>query len=228
VLFTVENASVTVAGRPLLAGISFSLSRGEILYILGPNGAGKSSLLKAIMGIPGYELTQGRVTLEGEDITQLKPHEKAQKGVALAFQIPPRLQVRVEAILAHICRRTGCDPAEVAKTAEVEHLLDREAGKLSGGEAKRVELATVLAQRPKAALIDEPDSGVDVESLAVVARCLKQLASEAALVVVTHSAHVARYLPPHRACVLYGGTFKKCGGPEVIEEVFAHGFAKLA
>ena len=227
--FAVDRVSISVGGMPLLSGISFSLSRGEVLYILGPNGAGKSSLLKAVMGIPGYEVTGGRVLLEGEEVTTLKPFEKARRGLALAFQMPPRLHgVKVGVLLAHICRRTGCDPREVARAVEVEYLMDREVGRLSGGESKRVELATVLAQRPKVALVDEPDSGVDVESLAVVARGLKELAAEAALVVVTHGAHIARYIPPHKACVLYSGTFKKCGGPEVVEEVFAYGFAKLA
>jgi Fe-S cluster assembly ATP-binding protein len=208
-MFKVEGLSVAVGGSPLLSDISFSLSRGEILYVLGPNGAGKTSLLKAIMSIPGYEVIRGRILLEGEDVTNLKPFEKAQKGLALAFQTPPRLHgVRVEALLTYICKHTGCDVHEVAKTVGIEHLLDREVGRLSGGESKRVELATVLAQRPKVALIDEPDSGVDVESLSVVAQGLKQLASEAALVIVTHGAHIARYLSPHKACILYGGTFK--------------------
>jgi Fe-S cluster assembly ATP-binding protein len=99
----------------------------------------------------------------------------------------------------------------VARAVEVEYLMGREVGRLSGGEGKRVELATLLAQRPKVALVDEPDSGVDVESLAVVARGLKELAAGAALVitqVMTHRAHVARFLPPSRVCVLYGGTLR--------------------
>ena len=89
--FAVDRVSISVGGMPLLSGISFSLSRGEVLYILGPNGAGKSSLLKAVMGIPGYEVTGGRILLEGEDVSTLKPFEKARRGLALAFQMPPRL-----------------------------------------------------------------------------------------------------------------------------------------
>jgi energy-coupling factor transporter ATP-binding protein EcfA2 len=100
----------------------------------------------------------------------------------------------------------------VARAVEVEHLMDREVGRLSGGEVKRVELATVLAQRPKVALVDEPDSGVYVVSLAVVARGLKELAAGAALV-MTHRAHVARSLPLSRLCVLYGGTLRGAEGP---------------
>lgn len=227
-MFTVENLSVAVGGRALLGGVSFSISPGEVFYILGPNGVGKSSLLKAIMGIPGYEVVGGRVLLDGEDITKLKPYEKASRGLALAFQIPPRLQgVRVGVLLSNICRKTKCDYREVAKVVEVDHLLDREIGKLSGGEGKRVELATVLAQRPRVALIDEPDSGVDVESLVIVARALKELVKDAALIIVTHGAHIARHLPPDKVCVLYGGGFKKCGGREVLDAVFTYGFAGL-
>ncbi|MGC9131532.1 MAG: ATP-binding cassette domain-containing protein [Pyrobaculum sp.] len=224
-----EKVSVSVGGRLLLTDISLALSRGGVFYILGPNGAGKSSLLKAVMGIPGYDVVGGRVLLDGEDVTRLKPCERAARGLALAFQTPPRLQgVKVGVLLRHICRKSGCDPRDVAKVVEIEHLLDREVGKLSGGEGKRVELATVIAQRPKVALVDEPDSGVDVESLAVVGRGLRALAEATALLVVTHSAHVARYLPPTRVCVLYGGGLRRCGGQEVLEEVFSHGFSKLA
>ena len=184
--------------------------------------------MKALMGIPGYEVTRGRVLLDGVDVMGLEPREKTRRGLAPAFQMPPKLHgVKVGVLLTHICRRTRCDPREVAKVMEIEHLMEREMGRLSGGEMKRVELAAVLAQRPRVALVDEPDSGVDVESLAVVARGLKDLAAEAAVVVVTHGAHIARYIPPHRACVLYGGSFKKCGGFEVVEEVFVYGF-KLA
>jgi Fe-S cluster assembly ATP-binding protein len=107
----------------------------------------------------------------------------------------------------HICRRTGRGPREVARAVEVEYLMGREVGWLSGGAGKRVELATVLAQRPKVALVGEPDRGVDVESLAVVAWGLKGLAAGAALV-MTHRAHVAGFLPPSRVCVLYGGTLR--------------------
>ena len=228
-MFILENVSVSVGGRELLRGISLSLGRGDIFYILGPNGVGKSSLLKAVMGLPGYEVTAGRVVLDGVDLAGFSTYERAARGVALAFQVPPRLHgVRVGALLSHICKKTGCDAGEIAKAVEIEHLFDREVGKLSGGESKRVELATVLAQRPKVALIDEPDSGVDVESLSIVARGLKELAAGAGLIVVTHSAHIARYLAPTRVCVLYGGVFKKCVGQEVIDEVFAYGFSKLA
>ncbi|ACB39887.1 ATP-binding cassette domain-containing protein [Pyrobaculum neutrophilum] len=228
-MLVVEGLSVWVGGRELLRGVSFSAARGEAVYILGPNGVGKSSLLKALMGIPGYEAPEGRVLLDCEDLSRLRPHERAARGLALAFQTPPRLQgVRVGALLGNICRKWGCDVREVARAVEVEHLLEREVGRLSGGEGKRVELATVLARRPKAALVDEPDSGVDVDSLQVVARALRKLAEEAALVVVTHGAHIARHLPPDKVCVLYGGGLRRCGGRELAEEVLAHGFAGVA
>lgn len=226
-MFRVEGVAVSVAGNLLVRDVSFSVDRGEAFYILGPNGVGKSSLLKAIMGVPGYEVVSGRVKLEEEDISRLPPVERAKRGLALAFQTPPKLHLTVETLLLNICKKTKCDPREVSKALEVEHLLKREVCKLSGGESKRVELATVLAQRPKVALIDEPDSGVDVESLAVVGRALKALNAEAGLVVVTHSAHIARYLPPTAVCVLYGGTFKKCGSRDLVEEVLTYGFGRL-
>lgn len=221
--------SVSVGGRTILRDISFSVGPGDVFYVLGPNGVGKSSLLKAIMGIPGYETPSGELKLGGVDLAGKKPDERASLGLAIAFQTPQRLHgVRVGALLSHICRKTGCNPREVAEAVALAHLWDNEVGKLSGGEGKRFELATVIAQRPAVALIDEPDSGVDVDSLAVVGRALRQLADSAGLVVVTHTGHVARYLPPTKACVVLGGTFKKCGGAELVEEVLTYGFAKLA
>jgi Fe-S cluster assembly ATP-binding protein len=229
VRLVVSGVSVAVGGRRLLSGISFSLSDSDILYILGPNGAGKTSLLKALMGVPGYEIVEGTVLLDGEDIRRLSIYERARRGLALAFQIPPRLRgIKAGDLLAQICRKTGCDHREVAKIAGVEHLLDREVCRLSGGESKRVELATVLAQRPRVALIDEPDSGVDVDSLSIIARALRELLNSAAVVVVTHGAHIAKYLTPSKVCVLHFGTLRRCGGAEVIDEVLTRGFSQPA
>jgi len=228
-MLIVSNLSVAVGGRVILRDVSFSVGRGEVFYVLGPNGVGKSSLLKALLGIPGYETPTGVLKLDGVDLTNKKIEERTAAGLALAFQNPPRLHgVRVGTLLSHICRKSGCDPVEVAESLELRHLWDREVGRLSGGEGKRLELATVAAMRPKAALIDEPDSGVDVDSLALVGRALKNLLETAALVVVTHSGYITKYVPPSRACVILGGVFKKCGSGELVEEVLAYGFTKLA
>lgn len=229
----VDRLSIAVGERLILKDVSMSVNKNDVLFLLGPNGAGKSTLLRALIGYPGHSVTSGRIYFEGEDITEAPMEIRIGKGLALAHQIPPKLLgVRVRHLLEALCRRTGCDVHEIADELQVNHLLDREFGKgFSGGELKRIEMAMLLAQKPKLVLIDEPDSGVDVDSIEVVARAIKRLIDLSpyrSAVIVTHSALISKYIEPSKVCILISGSIKLCNGRDLIGEVFRHGFRELA
>jgi len=227
-----RDLSVAVGGRVVVKRANIVLEEGSTLFLLGPNGSGKSTLLRAIIGYPGLEVLSGSVVFEDEDVTNKPMEYRVSKGLALAHQIPPKLSgVRVRQLLEALCRKTGCDPFEVASYLEIKHLLDREFGKgFSGGELKRAEIALLLAQKPRLPLIDEPDSGVDVDSIEIIARAIERLVKETpyrAAIIVTHSALISKYIKPTATCIMISGEVKTCSSPELLSEVFEHGFRKL-
>jgi Fe-S cluster assembly ATP-binding protein len=230
----VENLSIDVYGKVVVRGVDITLSEGEILYVVGPNGSGKTTLLRGLAGYPGYREVSGRVIFGGEDITGTSADYRVSKGIALAHQIPPKISgLRTRDLLAYVARKFGSgDVEEVVKLLDIGYLMDREFGRgFSGGELKRVELATLLLLRPKLALIDEPDSGVDVDSVMLVAegiRRLSELSPYRTVVVVSHTAFVARYVRPSKVCVMSSGTLLRCGGPELLDEVMRYGFKRVA
>lgn len=229
----VSDLKVSVGGRVVVNGASFEVGEGDVFFLLGPNGSGKSTLLRAIVGYPGLEVLSGRIIFEGVDVTGLAMEERVARGLTIAHQIPPKLTgVKCKQLLESLCRKTGCDPYEVANDLEINHLLERDFGRgFSGGELKRAEMAMLLAQKPKLPLIDEPDSGVDVDSIAIIAKAIKRLIESSpyrSALIVTHSALISRYIKPTRVCIMIKGSIRLCGGPEVVEEVFSFGFKELA
>lgn len=229
----VNELKVSYGSRVVVNDTSFKLGEDELFFLLGPNGSGKSTLLKAIIGYPGLEVLSGRILFEGEDITHVPMEERIARGLTMAHQIPPKLTgVKCRQLLEVLCRKSNCDPYEIANELEINHLLERDFGRgFSGGELKRAEIAMLLAQKPKLPLIDEPDSGVDVDSIAVIARAIKRIVEEApyrSAIIVTHSAFISRYIQPTKVCVMIKGSIRLCGGKEIVDEVFSHGFRELA
>lgn len=229
----VSELMVSVGARTVLKSVNFTVKRDDILFLLGPNGAGKTSLLRALIGYPNYNVISGRVVFDGEDITYSPMEYRVSKGLAIAHQIPPKLTgVRVRDLLNSICKKTGCVVDEIADELEINYLLNREFGKgFSGGELKRIEIATIIAQRPKLAFVDEPDSGVDVDSIELIARALKRLVSSSlykSIVIITHSASIAKYIRPTDVCIMMSGSIKFCGDESILEEVFSYGFKGVA
>lgn len=228
----IDKITVATGERIVVKDVLLSVDKNDIVYLLGPNGAGKSSLLRALIGYPGYTILSGEIYFEGENITNTPMEVRIGKGLALAHQIPPKLLgIKVKHLLEALCKRTGCNSYEIVNELNLVHLIDREFGKgFSGGELKRVEMAMLLAQKPRLALIDEPDSGVDVDSIAIIAKAIKKIVENSpykSLVVVTHSAAIARYVQPTKVCILVSGGVKMCDGEELIDEVFSHGFREL-
>ena len=240
-VFEVHDARVfTSDGKEVVKGITLSFSKPGIYTIMGPNGAGKSSLVNAIMGHQGYRL-EGRVLLEGEDITKLPTHERARKGITLATQMPLEVEgVRVAELLSRIIKRfrgiEKTDEAlryarELLKLVGLsESIMSRYfmVG-MSGGERKRLELARVIAQKPKVALLDEPDSGVDVESMPLVARAIAKLREEGSIVIlITHQPRIFEHLEPDKVYVMYNGRVVAQGGLDLVKLIEEKGYTWIA
>jgi len=231
----VRDLSVSAGERPVLSGVSLSILPGEVHVLLGPNGGGKTTLLMAVMGMPGYRVTGGRVIFSGEDVTGLPADERARRGIALSFQRPPAVRgVTARTLLGEIARRRGGGPsvAELSAAVGTDALLDRDLNVgLSGGEVKRSELLQLLALDPALALFDEPESGVDLDSIAVVGAGMRRLlgreggGSCKAALIVTHTGHILREVPADCGHVLVRGRIICRGEPRALfEDIRAHGY----
>ena len=239
----VEELHATVHGREILHGVSLEVQPGRVVALMGPNGSGKSTLLYTITGRPGYEATRGRILLDGEEITTLPPEERSLKGVILAFQDPvPVPGVKLSTLItAAWNKRRGekdlvkPDPrlvAEVGKLADWlglrRELLYRDVNVgFSGGEKKRSELLQLLVLKPRYALLDEPDSGLDVDGVKRIAEAAERLREEGAgLLVVTHYARILRFLEPDEVIVMVDGRVVDRGGPELAHRIDREGYAR--
>ncbi len=241
----VHELHVTVSGRRILHGVTLHLKPGETLAIMGPNGSGKSTLLYTIMGRPGYNIEKGSIRLDGEDITSTPPEERSLRGVMLAFQDPvpvPGVKLATLVTAAWNKRRGSRDLArpdprlsmELRRLARElglrEELLYRDVNLgFSGGEKKRSEMLQLLALKPRYALLDEPDSGLDVDGVKTVAAAAEKLREQGAgLLIVTHYARILRFIEPDRVVVLVGGRVVDEGGPELAHRIDREGYGRYA
>ncbi|MEP0774434.1 MAG: Fe-S cluster assembly ATPase SufC [Acidobacteriota bacterium] len=237
-IFSCSDVHVHVADREVVKGVDLAIPAGEIHAIMGPNGSGKSSLVSAIAGHPAYTLT-GRLFLDGEEIGELEPDEKARRGLFLAFQYPVAIPgVTVGSFLrAAVSARRGQEvPVRDFRRelqAAMEALeMDRSfAGRylndgFSGGEKKRLEILQLLLLQPRFAMLDETDSGLDIDALRIVARGINQAArgGEMGTLVVTHYQRLLNYVEPHVVHVFMNGRIVRSGGPELALELEARGY----
>jgi Fe-S cluster assembly ATP-binding protein len=236
----IEGLHAGVAGRPILQGIDLRVRSGEVHAVMGPNGSGKSTLSHVLMGRPGYLVTAGRVRLDGADLLELPPWRRAQAGLFLGMQYPIEVPgVSLVDALAESFRAGGRNPAEVpalvgAEAARVgfdPRFLSRSLNvDLSGGERKRNETVQLGVLRPRFAILDEIDSGLDVDALRAVARRVKAATSESGLGVlaITHYTRLLRELRPDFTHVLSRGRIVARGGPELAEELERTGYLAWA
>jgi Fe-S cluster assembly ATP-binding protein len=244
----IKGLRAEIDGTEILKGIDLELSKGEVHAVMGPNGSGKSTLAHVLAGHPAYEVTAGEVTFEGADVLELEPDERARLGMFLAFQYPHALPgVTVasflrQAVNAH--RKGGPegkdDPIPVkefaARLREAADLLKVERSMtsrylndgFSGGEKKRVEILQMAMLRPKLAILDETDSGLDIDALRIVAEGVNaQRGPELGVLLITHYQRILNFIKPDHVHILVGGRIVRSGGPELAQELEAHGYALL-
>ena len=220
----------------ILSKVSISVKPGEVQALMGPNGAGKSTLSNALMGRPRYEITNGQVLLDGNDITKAEPFERAQAGLFLGMQYPvevPGVSLQ-EVLVASGVAEADAESAIESESKAVGQPADLESRDLnvdlSGGEKKRSETIQLGILKPKYAILDEPDSGLDIDSLNMVAERVKKMTEEDGLgvLVVTHYNRLLSVLKPDGVHVLAGGKIAKSGGPELAEQLEETGYAEFA
>ena len=236
-VFSCRDVHITIANKEIVKGVSLTVRPGEIHAVMGPNGSGKSTLANGLMGHPAYTVT-GAITLAGVDITGLTPDEKARKGMFLAFQYPvavPGVTVASFLRAAVSAVRGGEVPVREFRKELLARMADLEmdpafAGRylndgFSGGEKKRLEILQLLMLKPKFALLDETDSGLDIDALKVVAEGINTAATDdVGMVLVTHYQRLLSYVHPHVVHVLMDGRIVRTGGPELALELEEKGY----
>jgi len=246
-MLKIENLHAEVDGKPILKGLSLSIDAGEVHAIMGPNGAGKSTLGYVLSGRPGYEVTAGTATFDGQDLLALDPHERAAAGLFLGFQYPveipgvSNLQFLREALNAQRRARgeeplSGGDFLKLARTQASALGLDAEMLKrpvnvgFSGGEKKRAEMVQMGIIAPKLAILDETDSGLDIDALRAVGDGINRImrAPDKAVLLITHYQRLLDYVKPDFVHVLAAGRIVRSGGPELALELEREGYRELA
>lgn len=241
-LLKVDNLSVNVENKEILRGLDLSVNAGETHVLMGPNGAGKSTLGYALMGDPRYTLTGGRILFNGEDISSAAPDQRAKKGMFLSFQAPlevPGLTLG-SFIRSALEQRTGervkiwAFRKELKRCMEMLHMnpsyVDRDLNVgFSGGEKKKAEILQLLMLKPSFAILDETDSGLDVDAVHTVSEGIReyQKNENVSLLIITHSTRILEALRVDRTHVLVRGRIAADGGPELVAEINDNGFERF-
>jgi len=238
----IVNLHVNAGGAPILKGIDLVLRAGEVHAVMGPNGSGKSTLSNVLAGKPGYEITAGEVRFEGEDLTALEPEDRARRGVFLAFQYPVEIpgvgnNYFLKSSLNAIRKERG-DPEldamdflslcrEKMKLVEMpDELMNRAINEdFSGGEKKRNEILQMLLLEPRLCILDETDSGLDIDALGIIASGVNALRSpDRTMLVITHYQRLLDHIVPDRVHVLFDGRIVRSGGKELAHELEEKGY----
>src|SRR5256714_3377787 len=238
----IRDLHVSTDEHEILKGVDLDISRGEIHALMGPNGSGKSTLANTLLGHPSYEITEGTIAFKGEDITDSEPHERAKAGLFLAFQYPvaiPGVSVanflrmainakREEAIGVKEFRSQLAQAVElldVDRAFTSRHLNDG----FSGGEKKRAEILQMAMLQPEVAVLDETDSGLDIDALRTVAEGVQRLHDEQGLgvLIITHYQRILHYVKPHFVHVMLDGRIALEGGVELVERLEREGYDQI-
>jgi len=243
-ILELRRLHVTVEGEEILKGVDMSFDAGKIYAVLGPNASGKSTLARTIIGLPEYRVTQGEIRVDGKSIVGRSITERARMGIAYAFQHPPRIPgIRLEDFVCRICAGTECtdprartvgildscrvDLVEGFERLGIANLRGRDLNDgFSGGEEKRSELFQVLSMRPRIMILDEPDSGLDYDSLKLVGRELKLMRDQGGttMIIISHSRYILEYLHADRIDILRQGRKVYSGTMELLPELAELGY----
>jgi Fe-S cluster assembly ATP-binding protein len=243
--FEIEDLRVAVEGREILKGVSLSINRGEVHAVMGPNGSGKSTLSNALMGHPSYEILGGQVRFKGQNLLELEPDQRARLGVYLAFQYPT---VVPGVTMANFLRSAlnakrgydGKDKSKAITPREFRSLLKEPLQQLriddsflsryvndgfSGGEKKRAEILQMAALQPEIAILDETDSGLDIDSIRYVSEAINLLRGpELAVLIITHYTRILEFIKPDYVHVLVNGQIVRSGGADVADRLEKTGY----
>ena len=226
-MLRVEDLTVEVHGKTVLKDVSLEVPEGEVHVLFGPNGSGKTTLIKTILGFSAYKVVSGRIFFKGRDITDLPTHERVRMGLGVAFQNPP--QVRGVKLI-DVLRKLDVDGEDVsALLREInlpEEFLKRDLNVgFSGGEVKRTEILQVLAQKPDFVILDEPDSGVDVENMVLIGKALNGFLKQRSGLIVTHMGYIMKYVDADVAHVVLHGTIVCSGHPtKILTQILKEGY----
>ncbi len=238
----IRDLHAGIEGKEILMGVDLTVRQGEVHAIMGPNGSGKSTLANTIMGSPKYEVTTGTVRLGGKDLLAMKPEERAREGLFLSFQYPFEIAGLPFSRFLQAAYKAQ-HPLEVMGPVKFREKLKETGSKLgigqdfierelnvgfSGGEKKRAEILQMMVLRPKIAIMDETDSGLDIDSLKLVADAVNRMRSpEFGALVITHYKRILNYLKPDFVHVMYRGRIVKSGGTELAEHLEEKGYAEI-
>ena len=240
-MLEIKNLSVSVEDKEILHNVNLTVATGETHVLFGPNGSGKTTLLMTIMGFPKYHITKGTISFKGKDITTASVDERARLGIGLSFQRPPVVRgVKTREMVFAALKEKG-KPETVntlAKEADLEDFLERDINYgFSGGEIKRSELMQLLAQRPDLVLLDEPESGVDLENIALIGRLINELLEKGSKIrvrssmglIITHTGHILDYVNARNGYIMLDGTISCMGDPhEILTEIKQKGYEECA
>ena len=242
-LLYIEDLYVEVEDRPILKGVNLELDKGDVHALMGPNGSGKSTLAYVLTGRPGYAVTQGKILYKGEDVLQMAPDERAQNGIFLAFQYPTEVPgVSVVNFLRTAYNAIHPDDQKSAMNFRMylqekidlleipSELVDRYVNQgFSGGEKKRNEILQMAVLQPELAIMDETDSGLDIDALKHVSAGVNKLAGDDnGILLITHYQRLLNYITPSRVHVMLDGKIVESGGFELAEKLEAEGYAGIA
>lgn len=239
-LLEIRDVYAKTEDKEILKGLNLTVNKGEVHVIMGSNGAGKSTLANVIMGHPKYELTNGKILFEDEDITEIKTDERARKGIFLSFQTPEEVPgITVEGLLRSARMSITGKPiklrsfrTELKEKLELLQFDESYAARylnvgFSGGEKKKNEIIQMMMLNPKLAVLDETDSGLDVDAVKIVSNGVDQFKNEDnAVVIITHNSKILEYLKPDYVHILLDGKIVKTGDASLVEEVIDNGFAE--
>jgi Fe-S cluster assembly ATP-binding protein len=237
-MLKIENLRVEIDGQEIVKGLDLEVGEGEIHAIMGPNGSGKSTLANVLMGHPRYEVTGGSITFRGEDVFELEPDERAKLGMFLAFQYPSEVPgVSVANFLrtaVNSVREEELSPMDMYRLIQEKMRIMQMDPKFaerylnegfSGGEKKRNEILQMLMLEPKLAIMDETDSGLDIDALQVVAKGVNELRAPGfSAVIITHYQRILRYIEPDRVHVMLDGRIVTSGGKDLAHELEDKGY----
>ncbi len=238
----IRNLHVRIEEREILRGVDLSIDRGEVHALMGPNGSGKSTLANTLLGHPTYEVTEGAIIFKGQDITEAEPHERAKAGLFLAFQYPVAIPgVSVANFLRMAINAKREEPINVKEFREhlghAVELLDVDRSftsrhlndGFSGGEKKRAEILQMAMLKPDIAILDETDSGLDIDALRTVAEGVDKLHSEQGLgaLIITHYQRILHYIKPQFVHIMLDGRIVLEGGVELVERLEREGYDEI-